>query len=190
MVSFTIQYTSKKQIETPVKPLNPANSPPVDYFKELCDLMITEVKNLIALNLGVTIGLILRHCKDRYLEVIDQLSSYPNIQYKFLQQLIVQDARKFENLSDGIKLAFLENMCNIDPYKIPKILLAHKFPLSESLAICKRYCVPQGEMIIQALNGKFDEALQLLTGLLEDKKYFKGGLKRYDYYARNLGYLE
>jgi hypothetical protein len=104
--------------------------------------MIAEVKNLIALNLGVTISLILKHCKERYLEVIDQLSTYPNIQYKFLQQLIVQDAKKFENLSDGIKIAFLENMCNIDPFKIPKMLLAHRFPLNESLEICKKYAVP------------------------------------------------
>jgi hypothetical protein len=45
-------------------------------------------------------------------------------------------------------------------------------------------------MIIQALKGKYEEALTLLTGLLEDKKYFKGGLKRYEYFQRNLGYLE
>jgi hypothetical protein len=71
-------------------------------------------------------------------EAIKILECYPDLQMHYIENILEKElVDKDIHISKELRLQFLRLKCEHEPGSIVKILNSYKFPLDESLKICK-----------------------------------------------------
>jgi predicted transcriptional regulator len=130
---------------------------------------VSQTKNLVALNSELTQDLLVKHCKDKQLAAINQLAAFPNIQYDFLKQMV--NNHDFSELDSDVKLVYLNTMCQIDFYEVPKEIRKRDFPLDEALKICEKFNHAEAIIAIEERMGRAEEAMLRYLERFEKKGY-------------------
>ena len=117
----------------------------------------------------MTQEILLRHCREKQVEAINQLSAYPNIQYEFLKQMVTHN--EFDDLKVELKLAYLNTMCQTDFYEVPNAIRLRDFPLDEALKICQKYNHTEALIAIDERLGRIEEAMKLFLTRYQKKGY-------------------
>ena len=69
----------------------------------------------------------------------------------------MKNVGRIKDWTAEIKLKFLSLAAELEPTKVPSILLFDRFPLDEALEVCKRWNNVQGVAIIQLKIGQYNE---------------------------------
>jgi hypothetical protein len=125
-----------------------------DGYSKLKAAVISHLSDLIDLNADDTTHLILYHFTEDYEKIIDALSVYPNVQFKFLKILIgIDESSSINNptsellqqrdiqVGTGLHKTFLALMCQYEPQRVLSYLRSHaeNFELDFALNLCKKY---------------------------------------------------
>jgi hypothetical protein len=136
------------------------------YMKEL---LLAQIKNLVALSPEETEKVLVKHCREKQLDAVKALSAYPNIQYEFLRALV--DDHEFSSLSGEVRLLYLEVLLRRDPFRVGREVEKLEFPLEEALALCQKYSHVEASVLLLEQLGQTSKALEQFLGKFASKNY-------------------
>ena len=136
---------------------------------DLKNLLINQTKNLVALSTLRTQDLLMRFCRDKQIQAIRELSNFRHIQYDFIRDLVTEN--DFAELSNEVKMIYLEVMCEIDSFKVPQVIKTRDFPLEAALKVCKKHNHVEAVIAINEKLGRVSDALDLFLDRYEKKGY-------------------
>lgn len=121
------------------------------------------------MNSEMTQELLMKHCRDKQVQAINQLSAFPNIQYEFLKQMVSH--HDFNELETELKLVYLNTMCLTDFYEVPNEIRKRDFPLDEALKICEKHQHTEALIAIDQRLGRIENAMKMYLTRYQKKGY-------------------
>lgn len=77
---------------------------------------------------------------ERSEQTIESLDPYPDLQANYIENMLENELKDREYQVDTpVKLLFLKLKCENEPDDVVKVLNRYKFPLDESLKVCKDF---------------------------------------------------
>lgn len=77
----------------------------------------------------------------------------------------------FGELDQEVKLVYLNTMCQIDYFEVPKEIRKRDYPLDEAMKICQKYNHTEGIIAIEERMGRSEEAMSHFLLRFEKKGY-------------------
>lgn len=94
---------------------------------------------------------------------------------QFIENLLEKELEdKDLNISKELRIQFLKLKCKFEPESIVKILKIYKFPLDESLKICKDLKLKHAVALILFRLGLTEEAVDEYLKVSDTEVYSKG----------------
>lgn len=112
------------------------------------------------------------------LDSIEVFSCYPDLQIRYIESLLEREKKKLdeEEMSDKLKMRYLELKCQISPDMVVKMMSIYNFPLEESLVVCRKFGNQHSVAHITYRLGRVSEAVLEYSNIIREaySSYLKG----------------
>lgn len=132
-------------------------------------IVMNSLNVLVEIDSDRTAKLVKDWFENEHAQIIRKLNSAPQLQLKYLREL-VKDSHDKETLNEDLLLLYVELLCKLEPHKVMDFLVSRDdYSLDDCLKLCRQYEVINATAYLYERIGCTRDALKLYLDLLRKK---------------------